>query len=78
MDTSGQATSAGGEPKTTAEMKTLSTFTDAGWGFIDIWNIGEHQTYPYLRTYLAADLNKDKAVNILDLSVLAEQWMRIQ
>ena len=32
--TSGRATSAGGTGKTTAEMKTLSTFTNAGWSFI--------------------------------------------
>jgi hypothetical protein len=31
--TSGTASSAGGAGKTTAEMKTLSTFTDAGWDF---------------------------------------------
>ena len=31
--TSGQASSDGGTGKTTAEMKTQSTFTDAGWDF---------------------------------------------
>ncbi len=31
--TSGQASSAGGTGKTTAQMKTQSTFTDAGWDF---------------------------------------------
>jgi uncharacterized repeat protein (TIGR01451 family) len=30
--TTGQAASAGGSPKTTAEMKTLTTFQNAGWG----------------------------------------------
>lgn len=34
METSGQTTSAGGTGLTTAEMKTLSTFTDAGWDFV--------------------------------------------
>ncbi|MCD4817690.1 MAG: hypothetical protein K8S23_03235 [Candidatus Cloacimonetes bacterium] len=34
-ETSNQDTSEGGTGKTTAEMKTLSTFTDAGWDFID-------------------------------------------
>ena len=33
--TSGYSYSAGGTGKTTAEMKTLSTFTDAGWDFTD-------------------------------------------
>jgi hypothetical protein len=35
METSGQAESAGGEGKTTAEMQMESTFTDAGWDFVD-------------------------------------------
>ena len=33
--TSGQSSSFGGTGKTTAEMKTQSTFTDAGWDFVD-------------------------------------------
>ena len=49
IETSGQTTSAGGTGKTTAEMKTLSTFTSAGWDFVgetangmeDIWTICE-------------------------------------
>ncbi|MFZ2146341.1 MAG: GLUG motif-containing protein, partial [Sedimentisphaerales bacterium] len=54
--TSGQASSAGGTGKTTAEMQTASTFLDAGWDFIDetangtedIWWILEGQDYPHL------------------------------
>jgi hypothetical protein len=54
--TSGQATSAGGTGKTTAEMQTAKTFLDAGWDFVgetangteDIWKIVEGQTYPLL------------------------------
>ncbi|MGB7582202.1 MAG: GLUG motif-containing protein, partial [Sedimentisphaerales bacterium] len=50
MDTSGLTFSDGGEGKTTAEMKTESTFTDAGWDFVgetangteDIWWIIEN------------------------------------
>lgn len=37
--TSGLDTSDGGTGKTTAEMKTKSTFTDADWDFETIWNI---------------------------------------
>lgn len=33
-DTSGQAGSAGGQGKSTADMQTESTFTDAGWDFL--------------------------------------------
>ena len=54
--TSGQATSAGGTGKTTAEMQTAKTFLDAGWDFVgetangtdDIWKIVEGLTYPLL------------------------------
>ncbi len=54
--TSGQATSAGEgsgkiEGKTTAEMKTKSTFTNAGWDFNNIWfmNATINSGYPDLR-----------------------------
>ncbi len=55
-DTSGQASSAGGEGKTTIEMQTAATYLDAGWDFTgerangraDIWKIVEGQTYPLL------------------------------
>jgi len=54
--TSGQATSAGGTGKTTAEMQTASTFLEAGWDFVgetvngteDIWWILEGKDYPRL------------------------------
>jgi len=36
-ETSGQATSAGGTGKTTKEMQTKATFTDADWDFDTIW-----------------------------------------
>jgi len=64
--------------KTTDEMQTRSTFTDTGWDFINVWGIGENQTYPYLRTFLAGDINKDGIVNFLDLSITANQWMEEQ
>ncbi|HXK50671.1 MAG TPA: T9SS type A sorting domain-containing protein, partial [Clostridiales bacterium] len=57
-ETSGRSTSSGGIGMTTAEMKTLSTFTDAGWDFYgetvngtdDIWNIdgSNNDGYPFL------------------------------
>jgi len=57
--TSGQDTSDGGTPKTTAEMKSLATFSGAGWNIIKvgdpgarnpayIWNIVNNVTYPFL------------------------------
>ncbi len=48
IQTSGMTTSAGGTGKTTAEMKTKSTFTSAGWDFINVWKIKEHIDYPRL------------------------------
>jgi hypothetical protein len=56
METSGHATSDGGIGKTTTKMQTQSTFTDAGWDFLDeikngtedIWWIREGQDYPRL------------------------------
>jgi hypothetical protein len=53
----GPKSSAGGAiGKTTAEMKTRSTYTDAGWDFVgetlngseDIWQIDEQKDYPRL------------------------------
>jgi hypothetical protein len=75
IQTSGQATSDGGTGKTTAEMQTASTFLEAGWDFVNVWGIGENQTYPYLRKYSAPDINQDGNVNFLDLAVLAENWL---
>ena len=57
--TSGQSTSDGGTGKSTAEMKDIATFSEAGWNIIAvanpntrnpayIWNIVEGETYPFL------------------------------
>jgi hypothetical protein len=78
MQTSGQTNSAGGIGKRTAEMKTKSTFTDAGWDFVDVWGIGENQTYPFLRNEPAGDSNHDKKVNLEDLAILASHWLEGQ
>jgi predicted secreted protein len=56
IETSGQATSAGGVGMTTGEMQTAKTFLDAGWGFVDesengpndVWKIAEGLDYPRL------------------------------
>lgn len=45
--TSGQTTSDGGTGKTTAEMKTLATFLDAGWD-IEAKTTDKNTGYPYL------------------------------
>jgi hypothetical protein len=49
VNTSGLDTSAGGIGKTTIEMQTMSTFTDAGWDFTTpVWKICENVDYPRL------------------------------
>ena len=59
--------------KSTAEMQKESTFTN--WDFIEIWNIGENQTYPFLRVYPAGDLNHDGRVDGRDLAIIAMRWL---
>jgi len=51
-ETSGTAVSDGGTGKTTAEMKTRTTFTDADWDFIVIWCIDSNTNdgYPFFYT----------------------------
>jgi hypothetical protein len=75
IETSGQTASDGGEGKTTEQMKMLSTFDSAGWDFIQTWNIGDNQTYPFLRTYLPGDINHDGKIDFYDFSILALQWL---
>jgi hypothetical protein len=48
--TSGQTTDTCATGKTTAEMQTESTFTDVGWDFNNIWQIGANQ-YPTLQAF---------------------------
>jgi hypothetical protein len=56
LEITGQATSAGGTGKTTAEMQTAITYLDAGWDFVDetangtegIWWISDGRHYPRL------------------------------
>jgi hypothetical protein len=70
-DNQGTATNVYGLP--TSQLHQQSTFTD--WDFINVWNIGENQIYPYLRVYLPSDINKDGIVNFLDVAITANQWM---
>jgi len=75
IETSGQSSSAGGNPKTTAEMKRQFTFTNVNWDFIEVWNTGENQTYPFLRVYPAGDIDHDNIVNFVDVAILAGHWL---
>ncbi len=73
--TSGQTIYVGGTGKTTAEMKTVSTFLDVGWDLIAVWNIEEEQIYPLLRKYLAVDINYDDKVDMIDFATFADCWL---
>ncbi|MGA1979181.1 MAG: GLUG motif-containing protein [Sedimentisphaerales bacterium] len=59
----------------TAQLQMRSTFTDAGWDMINVWDIGENQTYPFLRKHLPGDINKDGETNFYDFAILAEHWL---
>ena len=48
-EVSGKTMSTGGTGRTTGEMKTRRTFTDAGWDFEDLWIMTENVTYPLLK-----------------------------
>jgi gliding motility-associated-like protein len=59
----------GGTGKTTAEMKTISTFADSTWNFSNVWRIKEaavdagHISYPYLRTIQYDSIGRNPSVN---------------
>jgi hypothetical protein len=82
--TSGQAASAGGTGKTTAEMQTASTFLDAAWDFVgqsqngteDIWAICEGVDYPHLAwEFVIGDFDADADTDFDDFCILAEHWL---
>lgn len=65
LQTTGQASSGSGVAKTTAQMKTFSTFDDATWSIYNgweatstkTWGICEASGYPFLRWYQTTDPN---------------------
>jgi len=61
--------------KTTPEMQTPSTFLDADWDLVTVWNIEDGQTYPLLRKYSAFDTNYDNKVNFTDFADFANHWL---
>jgi hypothetical protein len=86
METSGQGSSAGGDGKTTAEMKTLATFTDAGWDFVgesingttDTWRMCANDIdYPRLSWEFShgGDFDCPDGVAFDDFLYLAARWL---
>ena len=83
VNSSDEPNSAGGTGKTTTEMQTRSTFTDAGWDFVgevvngpnDIWDICEGTNYPkFVWQIPAADFVCPDGVTMVDFSVLGAAW----
>jgi hypothetical protein len=72
--TSGQTTSSGGTGMTTSQMKTLSTFTSAGWDFASVWAMPLGQ-YPVLFLRQMGDLNSDGVVDFKDFAIFAAKWL---
>lgn len=87
-EASGQATSDGGEGKTTAEMQTAGTFLQAGWDFAgeaengdeDVWWILDGQDYPRLwwEHVLADDFGDGQAEPLWWISEPYPEHMWIQ
>jgi len=84
IETSGQITSYEGTGITTAEMQTMSTFTDAGWDFVgetengteDIWSICEGTNYPrFIWQIPAGDFVCPDGITIDDFAFFLEHWL---
>lgn len=83
--TSGQSSSAGGTGKITSEMQTESTFTNAGWDFVDetdngirdIWRLcNEGAEYPQLNwQFLPGDFVCPDGVDFIDFAIFGLAWM---
>ena len=72
--------------ETTENMQTETTYTDAGWDFVDesangtedIWKICNGAAYPRLwweYRALDGDVNNDCQVNLVDLAIVSYQWL---
>ena len=62
----------------TAEMQAQTTYTNAGWDFVDTWRICDGTNYPKLawQKVIVGDFVCPDGVDFMDYAVLAEQWMR--
>ncbi|NIP22952.1 MAG: hypothetical protein GWN67_03010 [Phycisphaerae bacterium] len=77
VNTSGLGYSDGGVGKTTEQMQTKSTFTDAGWDFTTpVWKICGDTSYPKLawQTSLLGDFLCPEGVDFFDFSFFAGHW----
>jgi hypothetical protein len=76
IETSGQATSAGGTGKTTVEMQSIDTFSNAGWDFWNTWTICEGMNTPVLLWQIpATDFLCPDGVDFVDFAFFASHWL---
>ncbi|MHC4738737.1 MAG: hypothetical protein ACYS9Y_07515, partial [Planctomycetota bacterium] len=61
--------------KSTEQMHTASTFVSAGWDFVEVWDIVERQTYPFLALSPKGDLDYSGYVDFLDFAILSLHWL---
>ncbi len=59
-------------PLTKSQMLVSESFTTLDFSGIWIMSLGN---YPQIRTYNSADINHDSIVDLLDLAVIAGQWL---
>jgi hypothetical protein len=73
--TSQMTSSVMGEGKTTTEMKTITTFTDELWDFVNTWDMPQ-DSYPLFREKQhTADINADSYVDLEDIELFAQNWL---
>jgi hypothetical protein len=74
-EASGQPTSGGGTGKTTAEMKSISTYSAVNWDFFQMWTICDGLNYPVLLWQIpVTDYFCPDGVDFMDFAHFAAQW----
>ena len=77
VQTSGQATSAGGFGRTTAEMMTESTYTAVGFDMWNTWDLCDDTNYPVLLWQIpTGDFRCPDGVTVIDFAWFAKYWRR--
>ncbi|MEN6428557.1 MAG: hypothetical protein ABFE13_24680 [Phycisphaerales bacterium] len=75
VETSKQTTSVCGAGKTTAEMKTFTTYWDANWDFAATWAMCDGISYPiFLWQLPVGDLRCPDGVSFADFALFASNW----
>ena len=89
VDTSGTTSTGGGTGWIHPLMIKKQTYLDANWDFDTVWTMIDGQTYPWFQwqeqmpiilcrdglPYPTGDLNEDCIVNLVDIQMLAENWL---